>query len=336
MANANRPSAFRPTPMLHGAIVARPEDLLQQARRDDERRNDHGQCQNARRADRPELPVIGVGLHEREAAPAAGRGKRQWQRDGETDQLDAELHHIDPRGGQQPARREIHRDRRAADGTADPRRRPGDGADDRPHRPELTREDEQRPQPEDAGGQRADGSAVTVLEIVADRAELVRGGLPSHRGTNPEGEHDGPDGRRTDPPPRRDAVRVAERGRPDGRSGADVRGEHRRKQQPGAETPARNEKVAGTPHAASDPQTERHQHERVAEQNDEVEVHFRSRTAGIPATPVAWRAARTMASAMTSAASAPTWPASEPAAPVASVKMTSPSPGVCEGASARA
>ena len=42
------------------------------------------------------------------------------------------------------------------------------------------------------GGQRADGGAVTVLEIVADRAELVRRGLPPHRGTNPEREHDDP------------------------------------------------------------------------------------------------------------------------------------------------
>ena len=54
--------------------------------------------------------------------------------------------------------------------------------------------------------------------------------------------------------------------------------------------------------------------------------------------PVAWRAARTMASATTSAASAPTrlTSAAPACAPVASAKMVSPSPGVWLGVDARA
>ena len=83
-----------------------------------------------------------------------------------------------------------------------------------------------------------------------------------------------------DPPPRGDPVGVPERRRPDGRSRADIRREHRRKQQAGAKTPARDEEVAGAADAAPDPQAERHQRQRVADEHDEVKVHFRSRTAG--------------------------------------------------------
>src|SRR5947207_3382596 len=134
----------------------------------------------------------------------------------------------------------------------------------------------------------------------------MRLGFTAHRGTDPEREHDRPDSRRSHPPHRGDAVRVPERRRADCRSGADIRREHRRKQQAGAETPARDKEIAGSAHASPDPESKGHQRQRVADENDEIKSHFKSRRARKPGTPVAWRAARTMASAMTSAASAPT------------------------------
>ena len=66
---------------------------------------------------------------------------------------------------------------------------------------------------------------------------------------------------------------VAARRRADRRSGPDIGGEHRREEQAGPEPPAGDEKIRRAPHAAADPQSERHQQERVGAEDEHVEVH---------------------------------------------------------------
>ena len=154
-----------------------------------------------------------------------------------------------------------------------------------------------------------------------------------------------------DPPPRRDAVAVAEPGRADRRAGADVGREHRRENQPGSELPAGDEEVAacrvtrrpiqrprptssaavaerGAPAAGSSRGSEV---SRGATSSDRARPGCRRRR---------WPGSRRGRSrrAIASAASAPisVMSASPSHRPVASEKTVSPSPMVCDGMIARA
>src|SRR6266496_1893973 len=91
----------------------------------------------------------------------------------------------------------------------------------------------------------------------------MRLGLAPHGRSNPEREDDRADAGRADPPPRRKSVRIAERGRADRRTCADVRGEHRREDEPGAEAAAGDEEIGCAAHASSHPGAEGHQRERI-------------------------------------------------------------------------
>ena len=63
------------------------------------------------------------------------------------------------------------------------------------------------------------------------------------RRADPERERNRSDRRRPHPPPRRDAIAIAEAGRADRRSGADVGREHRRKDERRAEPPSGDEEI---------------------------------------------------------------------------------------------
>ena len=216
---------------------------------------------------------------------------------------------------------------------------PATALDDRSHRPELAREDEQRSHPQDAGRRTpeprrcndARGSRRPCEAGAAAASRRIAGPIQSARTTDPIAAE--PTHHHAAMP----CVYPRRRGA-DGRSGADVRGEHGRKQQARAETPARDEEVAGAAHTAANPQTERHQRQRVAEEDDEVEVHFRSRTAGIAgdAGGLARGAHDGVGHDFGGERADLPGVGVAGASPVASVKMTSPSPGVCDGASARA
>ncbi len=56
------------------------------------------------------------------------------------------------------------------------------------------RENEQRRHPQNGRDNAADRGAVAILEIVADRSQLVRGGDTPYGRTDPEGQHNRSDG----------------------------------------------------------------------------------------------------------------------------------------------
>src|SRR5262245_54560191 len=179
---------------------------------------------------------------------------------------------------------------------------------------------------------RSSRKSPTVLRSCAAANRRIRGPIHSASTTEP----------RAAAPPGGQAVSVAETGRADGRSPADVGGEHRREDEAGAEPAAGDEEVPRARDPPADPQPETDQQRRVAEQEAEVQRHRarycgRSRAAGTPAVLVASRIARTIASATTSAAIAPmaATSAAPRQPPVASVNTVSPSALVWTGAIAR-
>ena len=204
------------------------------------------QIHHARRAGAPEAPVPRIaGANLRDRAPAAERRHRQRQRQREAGHLHDQLHHVDPRGRQKAAGGEVDGD--------DQRRRSRSRSTAGmcatvsridPIATKLSGEDENRSDPEQRRDNAADGRVVSELEVVADRAEVVRGGDLPHRRPDPEREHDRSDRRRSDPPPRGDPAAVADGRGADRRSRADVRGEHRREDQPWSELAPRDEEIA--------------------------------------------------------------------------------------------
>ena len=82
-----------------------------------------------------------------------------------------------------------------------------------------------------------------------------------------------------------------------------------REEKAGSEPAAGHEEVARAAHPPREVEADRDLDERVDGEDEEGKAHFaagaRSRSAGMPGTPVASRAARTIASAIISAARAP-------------------------------
>ena len=77
-------------------------------------------------------------------------------------------------------------------------------------------------------------------------------------------------------------LQVTLRGRADGRSGADVRRQHGRKDQPGSEPAAGDEEVGAVAYASAEPQAERHQPQRVHAEDRRVAGSLRrSRSGGV-------------------------------------------------------
>ena len=145
-----------------------------------------------------------------------------------------------------------------------------DDVQDRGDGDQLTGEDEDGADPQKRRDSRPHEDAETELEEVADRPEIVLGGHAPDGRTDPEREHDRTDRRGSHPPECGQAVAVREARRPDGRSRADIRREHRGEQQPGPEGAAGDEEVARRAHTTSDPDAERDLGGGVGDQKDEV------------------------------------------------------------------
>ena len=217
-----------------------------------------------------------VRLDRPERAKSADPLEHERYRDREAGELHRQLNHVHPCRGQQAAGREVGRDHQTADHASLPGRHAGDDLEDHAHREQLSGEDEQRADPQESGDQRAHRRPIAKLEVVADRPQVARRRHPPDRGPDPERQDRAAERGRSHPPPRRDAARIAERGRVDGRSGADVRGQHRREDQARAERAAGDEEIRCAADAAADQLADADQQGRVGEQERELEVHERS------------------------------------------------------------
>ena len=261
-------------PCAHRGVVAGGVDLLQQPRRDDERGPEHGQVEPPRAAAAPGVPVaLDVPRRLHDVSPAADVRERERQDDDEAGQQDDELRDVDPGGRQQAAGAEVDGDDQAAQRASHPAVEPDHHVEHPADRQQLARENGQRADPQQRGDRRADGRAVALLQEVADGVEVVLRGEAPDAGPDPHCQDDRSEPGRPDPPPRAQAVAIAERGGVHGRSGADVRGQDRGEQHERAEPAPGDEEVAREPHAPAGPQAEAHEQGRVDHEHREVEVH---------------------------------------------------------------
>ena len=98
----------------HRARVARAVDLLQQPRRDNERRAEQCQVQHAGRAAGKGMPIVGRHRRRQRRRKSAG-GPCRGQRESEPGNQHDRLHRVDGGRGLQTARGEVHRGDDAAD-----------------------------------------------------------------------------------------------------------------------------------------------------------------------------------------------------------------------------
>ena len=269
-----------------------------------------------------------VAIRRRRRAPAAARWRSR--------ELHGQLHDVHPRRGQQPAGGEIDRDHQ--------RRRSAQPAhfgmpmttfEDRRDRDQLAGEDGERADPQQRRHDRAHVAAVAQLEKIADRlADRAPPRRRRMRGPIQSASTDRSDRRRSDPPPRRQRRR-------------DSRGRSRRssirapmfaasiveKIRPGPSPRPATKKSFVPRHPPADPQAEADQQRRIAEEQAEMKViDERAIVADraprrMPADAGRLVAARTIASAIASAASAPIVVMSAVPfhVPVASANIVSPS-----------
>ncbi len=152
-------------------------------------------------------------------------------------------------------------------------RHAGDNTQDPRQRDELTAQDEERAHPQQDADEQPLGGAEAVFEVVAHRAQVVAHGDAVNGRADPEGQRHRSDRRRADPPPRGEPVAIAEAGGAHGRSGADVRRQHRREHQARAERAAGHEEAVGRPHLAADPQAQADDAGRIGQQHEERRRH---------------------------------------------------------------
>ena len=228
----------------HRARVPRAVDLLQQPRRDDERRSEQGQVHHTGRAAREWMPVVG-GHRRRQRRRKSAGGPCRGQRESEPGNQHDRLHGVDGGRGQQPARREVQRGDDAADDAPPCARHPGDGLEQSRERDQLRRENGQRPAPQEHRHESTHVVAETALEVIAERAMVVVGSDAPDARADDERQHDGAEPGRSDPPPRRDAIAVAEAGGTDRGPRPDVRGDERAGEQGRRKAASGDEEVGG-------------------------------------------------------------------------------------------
>ena len=204
----------------------------------------------------PQVPVVERRLHRADGAPAAGRRQGERQGDREASQLHGQLDHVHPRRREQAAGGEVDRDEESADRTPGGRRHADDGVEDRGDGDELPGQDEDGADPQQRGDRRPHPDAESVLRKSPTVRKSCAAATPSDRRADPQRQGDRADRRRSDPPHAGEAVAVAEGGGAHGRPGADVRGEHRREDQPGSEAAAGDEEIVRSADAAADPEAE--------------------------------------------------------------------------------
>ena len=131
-----------------------------------------GEIHQARRVRPPERQVGGVvRARARQRAPAARHRHGERQRDGESRDLDGQLHDVDPGRRQETAGGKVHADRHAADDAADRARDARDHIQNPSDGRQLRGQDEQRSDPEQRGDDGAHRPAVAVFQVVADRVQ---------------------------------------------------------------------------------------------------------------------------------------------------------------------
>ena len=227
--------------------------FLQQSRRHDEGRTQEKEQPPSRRRTAAGEDVDARARASRQRRPATGRVQGKRHRDRETGDDDQQLHQVDPRGTQEPARGEIGQRHDGADGAS---REQGKSAGHVQHRrdPEqLRREDGERPKPDQRRDQSPHGAAVATLEKITDGEIAMCRRFAPYPWSDRKREHQRADPCRAVPPPRAQPFGVAERRRADSGARTDVGGEEGGKDQAGAEAPARHEEV-GRPGSASNPE----------------------------------------------------------------------------------
>jgi hypothetical protein len=320
-------------------LVSSAEALLNQSRRHDEgRTREREQCPARPRSRRVRQVAKPLRCHRSvQRLDPSGRRKNQRQCGREPREHHEQLQRVHPGGTKQPASGEIHGHDAATEQCAQPTRHAGQDLKDRGAGNQLAGEQCEGAEPDQYRRGHAHTRAEAKLEVIAGRVEIVRLCHPPHARRHGRREHERAESRGAHPPPGADAVPVGETGGSDRRPGTDVGREHRREDQSRAQAPPRDEERGAAPHLPCAPDAQRDDDDRVDDEKREVKAHRRragtvprSRAEGRPPEPAARAAARTIASAITSAASAPiTVTLTSPSQrPVASENTVSPSPTV--------